>query len=76
MDGWKTLSEFSERERTKLRWLLRNARENGIVEAGVAMKFGCEWRINAARLPDFLIQQTHQRLKGLREDSDLPRSRA
>jgi hypothetical protein len=32
------------------------------VEAGVALKFGREWRINTEALPGYLIEQTKKAL--------------
>jgi hypothetical protein len=58
MDGWQRIDEFPRTEQSKLRWLLRHAPDNGIVEAGVALKYGREWRINSERLPGFLMRQT------------------
>ncbi len=58
MEGWERISDFSETEQHKLRWLLRNASENGIVDQGVAVKFGREWRINERKLPKFLQKLT------------------
>ncbi len=63
MDDYKKLADFPDDERTKLRWLLRHADENGIVEAGVALKFGREWRINSSKLPDFLRRLTMKSLR-------------
>ena len=60
MEGWKKISDYPEAEQHKLRWLLRYAAENGIVDAGVACKYGREWQINENRLPDFLIEQTRR----------------
>ncbi len=62
MDGWLGLAEFSKAEQLKLRWLLRNASENGIVNQGVAVKFGREWRINERELPRFLQKLTLETL--------------
>lgn len=58
MDGWSKIADFSEGEQLKLRWLLRNASENGIVDQGVAVKFGREWRIHEKKLPGFLRKLT------------------
>jgi hypothetical protein len=58
MDGWQRIDDFPAEERNKLRFLLRHAMDNGIVEAGVAIKYGREWRVNRQRLPDYLKQQT------------------
>lgn len=55
---WQRITDFPDKERNKLKWLVRHAASNGIVEAGVALKFGREWRINVERLPEFLRQQT------------------
>lgn len=60
---WIALTDLPETERTKLRWLLRNAAENGIVAEGVAIKFGRQWLINTEILPAFLQQQTLLSLK-------------
>ena len=57
-DDWKALAEFSKPEQIKLRHLLRNARTNGIVADGVAVKFGREWRVNEKDLPAFLRKLT------------------
>lgn len=62
MDGWKALADYPDNERTKLRWLLRGADENGIVAEGVAIKFGREWRINTEKLPAFLGRLTLRQL--------------
>jgi hypothetical protein len=58
MDDWKPLTAFPAEERNKLRWLIRNAASNGFVEAGCAIRYGKEWRVNASRLPEFLKRQT------------------
>ena len=58
MDGYKRISDFSRAEQFKLRWLLRHAAENGIVNDGVALKFGREWRIDEKKLPLFLRKLT------------------
>jgi hypothetical protein len=58
MQNWKSLREFSHKEQMKLRWLLRFAETNGIIEAGVALKFGREWRVNTDALPGYLLDQT------------------
>jgi hypothetical protein len=58
MNDWKLIADFPADEQAKLRWLLRHAAENGIVEAGVACKFGRTWVINPQRLPDYLCKQT------------------
>jgi hypothetical protein len=70
---WKGLSEFDESEQNKLRFILRGAAHNGIVEDGVACKYGREWRINTDRLPDWLIKRTRLALQG--DDPDPPRGR-
>lgn len=62
MQNWKSLREFSKKEQQKLCWLLRFAETNGIVEAGVALKFGREWRINTDTLPAYLLEQTKKSL--------------
>ena len=58
MQNWKPLRDFSRKEQMKLRWLLRFAETNGIVEAGVALKFGKEWHVNPDTLPGYLLEQT------------------
>jgi hypothetical protein len=58
MHDWQRITDFPAEERNKLRWLIRHATDNGIVEAGVAIKYGREWRVNRERLPDYLKQQT------------------
>ena len=62
MEGWIGIADFSDGEQLKLRWLLRNANENGIVAQGVAVKFGREWRINERKLPRFLQKLTLETL--------------
>jgi len=62
LDGWIGIADFSDAEQIKLRWLLRNANENGIVAQGVAVKFGREWRINKRELPRFLQKLTMEAL--------------
>jgi len=63
MEGWKPLKSFSEKERQALRWILRYARTNGVIEAGVALKFGREWLINVDNLPAYLHEQTMLRFR-------------
>jgi len=58
MDGWDRITDFPKDEQQKIRYLVRHAVENGIVDAGVAIKYGREWRVNRQRLPDYLKQQT------------------
>ncbi|MBL8202422.1 MAG: hypothetical protein JNK40_15765 [Chromatiales bacterium] len=70
---WKGLSEFSDSEQNKLRFILRDAANNGIVEAGVACKYGREWRVNTDRLPDYLLERTRLALHG--HASQPPRNR-
>jgi hypothetical protein len=62
MQNWKPLRDFPTKEQMKLRWALRFAETNGIVDAGVALKFGREWRINTDALPGYLIEQTKKAL--------------
>ncbi len=58
MNDWLLITNFPPDEQNKLRWLVRNAADNGIVEAGVAIKYGRSWRINPQRLPDYLRDAT------------------
>jgi len=60
VENWKRLSDFAAREQHKLRWLLRHADENGIVQAGVALKFGKEWHVNTQLLPGYLLDATRK----------------
>lgn len=62
MQNWKPLRDFPKKEQMKLRWLLRFADTNGIVEAGVALKYGKEWHVNPDTLPGYLIAQTKKAL--------------
>lgn len=62
MEGFKPLKHFPTTEHSKLKWLLRHADENGIVEAGVAVKFGREWYIASDKLPAFLAEHTRRKL--------------
>jgi hypothetical protein len=64
MNNDRPLSEFPKAEQTKLRWILRHADRNGIVDAGVAYKFGRTWYINTEALPAFLVEQTRQAIGG------------
>lgn len=58
MDEWVPIADLPVAEQNKIRWLVRHAAENGIVEAGAAVKYGREWRINRVRLPEFLREHT------------------
>lgn len=58
MDDFQTIEQFPKGERNKLRWLIRHAPENHMVEDGVAVLYGRQWLVNKARLPDFLRKQT------------------
>ncbi len=62
MKNWKRIIDYPEAEQHKLRWLLRHAPGNGIIDAGVALKFGREWRINEKKLPAFLRKLTLEAL--------------
>ena len=62
MRGWKKISEFPEAEQNKLRWIVRHARHNGLVESGAAVRYGHAWLINEAKLAGFLQKQTLQAL--------------
>ena len=60
MDGWTRLVETGDDEQ-RLRWLIRHHAED-MVRAGVAMKFGREWRIHLTRLPEYLRERTLEML--------------
>lgn len=60
---WIRISDMPQREITKLRFLLRHAHENGIVEKGAALKYGREWFINRAALAEFLKRRTLDNLR-------------
>jgi hypothetical protein len=62
--NWRSLAELSSHERTSVRWLLRFATTNRIVEKGVAVKLGKRWYINSERLPEFLQAQTVAAISG------------
>ena len=62
MRGWKKIADFPKAEQNKLRWIVRHASQNGLVEAGAAVRYGHSWFINEAKLPDFLQKQTLQAL--------------
>jgi hypothetical protein len=60
MDDWVRLGECGTDEQ-RLRWLLRH-HAAAMVTAGVAVKFGREWRIHRARLPEYLQRLTLESL--------------
>lgn len=64
MDPWTRIAEFPTKEQNKVRWLLRHSAENGMVEQGIAMKFGREWLINREKLPAFLVELTLRKERG------------
>lgn len=64
-DAWPPISDFPPEQRQKLKHLCRHALDTGIVAAGCAVKYGREWRINRAKLPEFLAQLT---LRGLERE--------
>ncbi len=56
MRGWKKISDFPRAEQNKLRWIVRHATQNGIVEAGVAVRYGNAWTINEEAEMERLIE--------------------
>lgn len=62
MGDFIPLKDFPPTERQKLKWLLRHAQDNGIIAAGVAVKFGRDWYICAAKLPAFLAEHTRRKM--------------
>jgi hypothetical protein len=80
MDGamphpWKALAEFDKREQNRLRFALRDAVRNGLLDDGVVAKFGRLWFVNTDRLPDWAIKRTREILQGHGPDSPPPQHR-
>jgi hypothetical protein len=74
MDDWLRVKDFPADEQGKIRWLLRHASENRIVEHGIAVRYGREWRICRSRLPEFLQRETLRTLKREAELRDTKRA--
>jgi hypothetical protein len=70
---WPMIRDFDEKERESIRHLCRTADENGIVEAGVAIRLGKSWRINREKLPEFLGQLTLRTLERERQNPQAKR---
>jgi hypothetical protein len=76
LKGWKRLGSYETKDRNAIHWLIRHAKDNGIVDAGVVCKFGRSWYVHEERLPDFLVQRTQKEIQArgdwdaLLEDGD------
>jgi hypothetical protein len=70
---WSTIRDLPKDQQQKVRYLVRNALDNGIVAAGVAVRFGNEWRVNRTKLPTFLAELTLRTLERERQNPQAKR---
>jgi hypothetical protein len=55
---FRKLAELGDADRRAIRWLIRHADQNGIVEAGIVVRLGRCWWIDSEALPTFLAQRS------------------
>jgi len=65
LEDWLPLGAFLRKHRDRfnenqIRWLLRDADRNGLVESGAALKFQGRWFLNERRFAGYMEQSARR----------------